>query len=126
MRSSTPCLHVLLAALHLGHVARQLLLAAAQLRDLAAQRLELAVQLEQAAPELAELVGELRRGVGLALAALLVGLVEAPAQVEDGAPRLVVLEQRGLRAGGVGERGEAEREGRREGARARTDAGRGA
>ena len=103
MRSSTPCVaDVFLLALHVGDVARELLVGAAQLGHVAAQRLELAVQLEHAAPQLLHLLEQRRVGLGqLGVGRVLLGarpVHSTAAQLEDGLARLVVLEQRRLRA----------------------------
>src|SRR5580765_2058547 len=82
-------LDVLLLALHLGHVARELLVLAAQLGVVRAHLLELVVQVEQAALELLDLLAHLALLAPLALDVL--------ADVEDRAARLVVVEQAGMR-----------------------------
>ncbi|MNQ39271.1 hypothetical protein D3C85_528750 [compost metagenome] len=90
-----------LARLHFAQRARELLVLAGHACQFAAHLLDLALQVEQAATQLAVFVGQ-------ALVGLLAHGFDALAQVEDGAARLVVLEQRRLRAGRRAEQGGGE------------------
>jgi hypothetical protein len=86
---------ILLAPLQLGDVAGELLVGAAQARQFASQRLDLVLQVQQAAAQLFVFAGGAAEVLGLPVGELPLRL-DALAQLEDGAARLVVLEQRGM------------------------------
>jgi hypothetical protein len=99
--------HVLLPALHVGEVARQLFVLP---RSAPGRRaaLDLVLQVQQAAAQLSVLVGGASR-CSSAVAWRTALLLHALAQVEDGAARLVVLEQRRLRGAGEQQGGARQR-----------------